>query len=147
MLFTQAVSGIMCCSHWQRQASCAVHTGSVRYHVLFTQAVSGVMFIGQHLKTASRVKRTPCLFHRGKRPISGQMTPKIPWTMECFGRGPIFREAVSPADTRASVSQTSAVIHRFLPGDEYANHIPNPLHKPRYTKVKVLPTQDKHCTS
>ena len=31
--------------------------------------------------------------------------------------------------------------------DEYANRIPNPKHIPKYTKVKVLHTQDKHCLS
>ncbi len=28
--------------------------------------------------------------------------------------------------------------------DEYANHIPNPKHMPKYTKAKVPGTQDKH---
>ena len=32
-------------------------------------------------------------------------------------------------------------------GDEYANRIPNPKHNPRYTKVKVLHTQDKQHIS
>ncbi len=27
--------------------------------------------------------------------------------------------------------------------DEYANHIPHPIRKPKYTKVKVRSTQDK----
>ena len=31
--------------------------------------------------------------------------------------------------------------------DEYANRIPNPEHMPKYTKVKVLYTQDKQCIS
>ena len=29
----------------------------------------------------------------------------------------------------------------------YANHIPNPKCIPKYTKVKVLSTQDKYCIS
>ena len=28
--------------------------------------------------------------------------------------------------------------------DEYEYHIPNAKHMPKYTKAKVLPTQDKH---
>ena len=31
--------------------------------------------------------------------------------------------------------------------DEYINRIPNPEHIPKYTKVKVLSTQDKHYIS
>ncbi len=31
--------------------------------------------------------------------------------------------------------------------DKYTNCIPHPIHKPKYTKVKVLHTQDKHCIS
>ncbi len=31
--------------------------------------------------------------------------------------------------------------------DEYANRIPNPHCIPKYTKVKVLSTQDKHLVS
>ena len=31
--------------------------------------------------------------------------------------------------------------------DEYANHIPNPKRIPKYTKVKVPNTQNKHLIS
>ncbi len=30
---------------------------------------------------------------------------------------------------------------------EYTNRIPNPKHMPRYTKAKVLHTQDKHTSA
>ena len=31
--------------------------------------------------------------------------------------------------------------------DQYANRIPNPKHTPKYTKAKVLHTQDKHVSA
>ena len=31
--------------------------------------------------------------------------------------------------------------------DEYANRIPNPKHTPKYTKAKVLHTEDKHSSA
>ncbi len=35
----------------------------------------------------------------------------------------------------------------WVSNDEYTNRIPNPKNTPRYTKVKVLYTQDKQCIS
>ena len=35
----------------------------------------------------------------------------------------------------------------FKASDKYANRIPNPEPIPKYTKVKVLHTQDKHLVS
>ena len=44
--------------------------------------------------------------------------------------------------------QTKSKIEDFwLRKNEYAYRIPNPEHTPKYTKVKVLCTQDKHCVS
>ncbi len=34
-----------------------------------------------------------------------------------------------------------------VPTDEHANHIPNPKHTSKYTKAKVLRTQDKHTSA
>ncbi len=36
---------------------------------------------------------------------------------------------------------------RNMRSDEYANHIPNPKRIPKYTKVKVPNTQNKHLIS
>ncbi len=35
----------------------------------------------------------------------------------------------------------------MVTNDEYANRLPNPKHMPKYTKVKVLHTQDKHASA
>ncbi len=43
-----------------------------------------------------------------------------------------------------SLTQGYVKKHAQLGADEYANHIPNPKHIPKYTQAKVPHTQDKH---
>ena len=56
---------------------------------------------------------------------------------------------IAPAMQNSSNQETGSVKKARKPrkvaqNDEYANSIPNPKHMPKYTKAKVLGTQDKH---